>query len=49
MVFLALSRSDFSTNYEIEGNIASVVMEAVGPDRVLVEGYMVRYKDWLGL
>ena len=34
---------------KMEGKIASVVMEDVGPDHVFAEGDMVRNNYWLGL
>ena len=49
IVLLVLSRSDCFTKDEVEGKIASVLMEAVGPDHVFVERDMVRNKYWLGL
>ena len=40
-----LSRSDCLKTNEVEGTIASVVMEAVMKDCVFVEGDTVRNKD----
>ena len=47
-----LSRSYFFRSGElgeVGGKIASVSLEYVGTDHVLVEGYIVRNIDWLGL
>ena len=49
MALMVLSRSDYFRYDEVEGKIASVVMDAIGQDDVFVEGYIVRNKDWVGL
>ena len=46
---MVLSRSDFFPKDEVEGEIASVVMEDIVPYCVFVDGDTVMNKDRLGL
>ena len=49
MSVVVVASSGCVIEYDFEGASVMVSVEVVGPERVFLEGYTMRNKDWVGI